>query len=89
MLAVMKEFAIPAVKAAIFRLREIQAKAFGSEEHGFQINTVCRSRRQAPLSRTTRLCFRPFTAGNFAHGPIWSVLASASPLLGTNRTSLL
>ena len=39
-LAVMKEFAIPAVKAAIFRLREIQAKAFGSEEHGFQINPV-------------------------------------------------
>ena len=39
-LAVMKEFAIPGVKAAIFRLREIQAKAFGSEEHGFQINPV-------------------------------------------------
>jgi len=77
MLAVMKEFAIPAVKAAIFRLREIQAKAFGSEEHGFQINTVCRSRRQAPLSRTTRLCFRPITAGNFVmvhFGPVRPVL---------------
>jgi hypothetical protein len=34
----MEDFDIPAVEAAMSRLREIQAEVFGADGHGFQMN---------------------------------------------------
>ena len=78
-LAIMEEFAIPAVKAAIFRLREIQAKAFGSEGHGFRMNPVLSESEAAAFEHGQKIVlpsdYRRFVTelGNGGAGPFYGV----------------
>jgi len=78
-LAVMEEFSIPAVKAAISRLREIQSKAFGFEAHGFRMNPVLAESEAAAFEQDHKIVipsdYRRFVTelGNGGAGPFYGV----------------
>lgn len=75
----MQEFAIPTVKAAIFRLREIQARAFGSEGHSFRMNPVLSESEASAFERDHKIVlpsdYRRFLTelGNGGAGPFYGV----------------
>jgi len=79
MLTVMAEFAMAAVQAALSRLREIRAKAFGSEAHGFQMNPVLPESEAAAFERDHKIVlpfdYRQFMTkiGNGGAGPFYGI----------------
>jgi len=75
----MEEFSISAVKAAIFRLREIQAKAFGFEGHGFRMKPVLSESEAAAFEQDHKIVlpsdYRRFVIelGDGGAGPFYGV----------------
>lgn len=60
----MGEFDVRAIERAISRLRETQANAFGSEEHGFRMILFYPQQKLLLSNAITRFCFRPSTANS-------------------------
>jgi hypothetical protein len=75
----MGEFDVHAIKAAISRLRETQANAFGYEEHGFRMNPVLSAAEIAAFERDHRIVlpseYRQFITevGNGGAGPFYGL----------------
>ena len=73
----MGEFDVRAIERAISRLRETQANAFGSEEHGFRMNPVLSATEVAAFERDHKILlpseYRQFITelGNGGAGPFY------------------
>jgi hypothetical protein len=78
-LTVMGEFDVRAIERAISGLRETQANAFGSEEHGFRMNPVLSATEVAAFERDHKILlpseYRQFIIelGNGGAGPFYGV----------------
>jgi hypothetical protein len=75
----MEDFDIPAVEAAVSRLREIQAEVFGADGHGFQMNPALPKSEAASFERDHNIAlpldYRQFLTGlgNDGAGPFYGV----------------
>lgn len=75
----MEDFDIPAVEAALSRLREIQAEVFGAVGHGFQMNPELPESEAASFERDHNIAlpsdYRQFLTGigNGGPGPFYGV----------------